>query len=82
MVMYWNLLEYMMGYPLVIINHPFSMVGIPPMKMVMNGGWSIIAIPTLGDFLVILWTSMGSNGISLLGYMMVYPLVMTNTLRT
>ena len=25
------------------------MVGIPPIKMVMNGGWFIIAIPTLQD---------------------------------
>ena len=26
------------------------MVGIPPIKMVMNGGWFIIAIPTLCSF--------------------------------
>ena len=30
-----------------VINHPFLMVNIPPIKMVMNGGWFIIAIPTL-----------------------------------
>ena len=24
---------------IAIINHPFLMVGIPPIKMVMNGGW-------------------------------------------
>ena len=30
-----------------VINHPFLIVNIPPIKMVMNGGWFIIAIPTL-----------------------------------
>ena len=41
-----------MGYiptnvDIAIINHPFVMVGIPPIKMVMNGGLFITAIPTL-----------------------------------
>ena len=29
------------------INHAFLMVGIPTIKMVMNGGWFTIAIPTI-----------------------------------
>ena len=32
---------------IAIVNHPFLMVGIPPIKMVMNRGWFIIAISTL-----------------------------------
>ena len=32
------------------MNHPFLMVGIPPINMVMAGGWFIISIPTLSEF--------------------------------
>jgi hypothetical protein len=35
---------------ITIINNPFGhlgMVNIPPIKMVMTGGWFIIALPTL-----------------------------------
>ena len=35
------------------VYHQFLMVGIPPIKIVMNGGWFIIAIPT------VLWHDFG-----------------------
>ena len=38
-----------------VISYPFLMVGIPPIKIVMTGGWFIIAIPALS------WSNHGFN---------------------